>query len=105
VSVPTGPRRRNKARKGGLTTAGQLVTDRRHALGLTQRELADLAGTGVSSVRRLEAGQDTVTLTVVLAVLNALGLGVAVGPRPALRAIPHGVLLEPGPFEGSLPIS
>jgi transcriptional regulator with XRE-family HTH domain len=98
MSIPSGPRRRSKAWPGGMT-AGHLITERRLALGLTQRELADLAGTGVSSVRRLEAGQNTVTLAVLLAILTALGLGVAVGPRPDLRALSDAVMLEPEPAD------
>jgi y4mF family transcriptional regulator len=92
MSVPSGPRRR---RKENLTEAGRLVADRRLALGLTQAELADLAGVGVSSVRTLEAGSDTMTLTVAIAVLDALGLAVAVGPRPVLHAVPEAVVLGP----------
>jgi y4mF family transcriptional regulator len=90
MSMPSGPRRR---RKDELTDAGRLVADRRLALGLTQVELADLAGVGVSSVRTLEAGSEAMTLTVVIAVLDALGLAVAIGPRPALHAAPEVVVL------------
>lgn len=96
MSVPSGPRRR---RKDDLTDTGRLVADRRLALGLTQVELAELAGVGLSSVRTLEAGSDAMTLTVVIAVLDALGLAVAVGPRPALHAVPGAVVL--GPAAGS----
>ena len=97
MSALTAPRRRLKQRTGALIGAGQLVAERRLALGLTQAELADLAGTGLSSVRRLEAGQDTVTLAVLLAVLEALGLAVAVGARPQLRALPDAVVLTSPP--------
>jgi y4mF family transcriptional regulator len=96
MSVPSGPRRR---RKDDLTDAGRLVADRRLALGLTQVELAELAGVGLSSVRTLEAGSDAMTLTVVIAVLDALGLAVAIGPRPVLHAVPEAVVL--GPAAGS----
>ena len=92
MSVPSGPRRRHK---DDLTDAARLVIDRRLALGLTQAELADLADVGLSSVRTLEAGSDAMTLTVVIAVLNALGLAVAVGPRPVLHAVPEAVVLGP----------
>lgn len=92
MSVPPGPRRR---RKDDLPAPGRLVADRRLALGLTQVELAELAGVGVSSVRTLEAGSDAMTFTVVIAVLDALGLAVAIGPRPALHAVPEVVVLGP----------
>ncbi|WP_052091347.1 helix-turn-helix domain-containing protein [Modestobacter caceresii] len=93
MSSPAGPRRR---RKDDLTGVGQVVADRRLTLNLTQAELADLAGVGVSSVRTLETGAHTLTLAVALAVLDALGLVLAVGPRPALDAVPDAVLLRPG---------
>ncbi|MCZ2804866.1 helix-turn-helix domain-containing protein [Modestobacter sp. VKM Ac-2983] len=93
MSAPGGPRRR---RKDDQTEVGQLVADRRLALNLTQAELADLAGVGVSSVRTLESGADTLTLAVALAVLDALGLVLAVGPRPTLDAVPDAVVLRPG---------
>lgn len=92
MSVPAGPRRR---RKDDLTDAARLVTDRRLALGLTQAELAELAGVGVSSVRTLEAGSDAMTMTVEIAVLDALGLAMAIGPRPVLLAVPEAVVLRP----------
>ena len=96
MPLPAGPRRRRKTRTGALVTAGELVAERRLTLGLTQAELADLAGASLSSVRRLEAGQDTVTLAVLLAVLDALGLALAAGPSPLLSNLADTVVLERG---------
>jgi y4mF family transcriptional regulator len=95
MPVRAGPRRRNKARIGSLTAVGRLLADRRHAMCLTQADLADLAGVGISSVRALEAGRTSVTLDIALRVLDALGLAAAVGPRPALRAAAEAVVLVP----------
>jgi predicted transcriptional regulator len=78
-----------------LSPPQRLVADRQLVLGLTQVELAELAGVGLSSVRTLEGGFDAMTLTVVIAVLDALGLALAVGPRPTLRAVPGAVVLGP----------
>lgn len=92
MPVPTGPRRRHK---DDLTGVGRLVAERRLALNLTQAELADLAGVGLSSVRTLEVGADTLTLAVAMAVLDALGLALAAGPKPVLDTVAHAVVLGP----------
>jgi y4mF family transcriptional regulator len=90
VSVP---RRRAVRRSGNLAAAGELVRERRLQLGLTQADLADLSGVGLSSVRALEAGKESVGLSLALDVLAALGLGLGLGPRPALLRAPDVLLL------------
>lgn len=50
------------------------VRERRKALGLTQDDLADLAGCSPRFVRALEAGKATVRMDKVLDVLAVLGL-------------------------------
>ncbi len=49
---------------------------------------------GLSSVRALEAGKESVGLALALDVLAALGLGLGLGPRPALLRAPDVLLLE-----------
>ena len=88
------PRRRDDRRTGGLAAAGDLVRDRRLQLGLTQADLADLSGVGLSSVRALEAGKESVGLAIALDVLAALGLGLGLGPRPAVLRAPDVLLLD-----------
>ena len=56
---------------------------RRHSLGLTQAEVADLAGCNVRFVTQLERGKTTVRLDKLLSVLAALGLEVALRLRQA----------------------
>ncbi len=56
------------------------VRARRKTLGLTQAELAELAGTSARFVHTLENAKGTVRLDKVLDVLSILGLELHVGP-------------------------
>lgn len=58
---------------------------RRKQLGLTQAELADLAGVSVRFVHDLESGKPTVQLSKVLAVASTLGCELNVELRRAGR--------------------
>jgi y4mF family transcriptional regulator len=60
---------------------GRLVRERRKAHGLTQDDLALVAGTGRRFVVDLEAGKGTARLELVLRVLDALGLDLELTPR------------------------
>jgi HTH-type transcriptional regulator / antitoxin HipB len=60
---------------------GDVVRQRREELGLRQDELADLAGVSTRFVHTLEAGKPTVQLDRVAAVLDVLGLELAVQRR------------------------
>ncbi len=53
---------------------GESIRNRRKALSLTQRELADFASCGEAFIHLLEHGKPTVRLDKVLDVLYALGL-------------------------------
>lgn len=66
------------------------IRERRRALGLTQQDVADLAGVSVRFLRELERGKASVRLDGLEAVLVALGLDIQL----VLRA-PH-----PNSFEG-----
>lgn len=64
---------------------GDLVVDVRRAHGLTQAELAAVAGTGARFIFDLEWGKPTLEIQKTLDVLDALGLEVRIGPkRPTL---------------------
>ena len=95
MRVPAGPRRRRRAATGTVPEIGRLAVDRRLALGLTQADLADLAGVGLSSVRALEAGQESLTLAVAVRIVDALGLAIALAPRPDLLSVSTAVVLRP----------
>ncbi len=53
---------------------GQRVRDERRRQGIDQRTLAMIANVGVRSVHRVEHGEPTVRLDVLMRVLDALGL-------------------------------
>jgi y4mF family transcriptional regulator len=64
-------------------TLGAAVRQTRKAHGLTQSQLAGLAGTGLRFVSELERGKPNVALDKVLAVLAVLGLRLqVVGAEP-----------------------
>ncbi len=60
---------------------GRSIAVRRKELGLTQEELAALAGVSTRFVSSLEGGKPTARLSTVLAVLDTLGLEVTIAPR------------------------
>ncbi|RYG49083.1 transcriptional regulator [bacterium] len=55
-------------------TIGEAIAHRRRQLGLTQPDLAALAGCGIAFVVRLEGGKATVRLDKLADVLQAIGL-------------------------------
>lgn len=72
-----------------LSRLGSAVRTRRRALGLRQRDLADLAACSDRFVHMLEHGKPTVQLAKVLDVLEVLGLGLLLRPG-------HGDIEWPG---------
>lgn len=67
----------------GTESLGRAVHVRRRALGLTQQELADLAGVGVRLVHEVEHDADTVQLAKLVGLLGALGLHLKLAPGTA----------------------
>ena len=55
---------------------GRLVRDERKRLGVTQLQLAGLAGTGIRFVSDLENGKGTIQIQKLLKIVQTLGLGV-----------------------------
>ncbi|GAA5056543.1 helix-turn-helix domain-containing protein [Nocardia callitridis] len=84
------PRRRSRKQTGPLSAFGTSVARRRHSLGLTQLDLADLADVGISSVRTLESGNLSPTLAITLRILNALGLTLVSVPHADARSLGSG---------------
>lgn len=59
---------------------GQLIRSTRKALGVTQRDLAMTAGTGLRFIIDLEKGKPTCHLGKTLAVLRTLGIKINLTP-------------------------
>lgn len=57
---------------------GEVIRQERKALGLSQQELGDLAGTGLNFISQLERGKESVRMDKVLSVLKVLGLGLLI---------------------------
>jgi HTH-type transcriptional regulator / antitoxin HipB len=55
------------------------VRAKRKHLGLTQAELADIAGVSARFVYDLERGKETISLDKTLGVLNSVGLTLSIG--------------------------
>ena len=59
-----------------LKEIGPVIRRHRKAAGLTQHELADLAGVGKSVVFDIEKGKETVKVVTLAKVLHTLNIGV-----------------------------
>lgn len=62
-----------------ITPMKQVLRARRRRLGLTQREVANIAGCAERTVRAFESGKATIGLDVAQRILAALGLGFELG--------------------------
>jgi len=65
------------------TEIGNLVRETRQRMGLTQRSLALTSGTGLRFINDLEHGKPTCEIGKALAVLNTLGIKLALTPPPS----------------------
>ena len=53
---------------------GTTIKERRKALSITQRELADLSGIGINTLTKIERGEANPSLKVLISLLDTLGL-------------------------------
>jgi len=58
---------------------GQVIKQRRKALGMSQEMLASLTGVAQPNLSKIERGQGTATLETYLRLLSTLGLELSVG--------------------------
>jgi y4mF family transcriptional regulator len=97
--VAAAPRRRRAATRDWPSR----IVDARHALGLTQQEVADLAGVSRRSVAAVELGKSTVRLDVLVVILDALGLALVLAPPAAVPAVPEATRVTALSIPGSDP--
>ena len=57
---------------------GQVIRNRRKLLGVSQNQLATIAGVGINTLTKIERGEGNPSLSVLMRVLNSLGLGLSV---------------------------
>jgi y4mF family transcriptional regulator len=76
TATPQSPTRISEAKQ-----LGAAVRQRRRELGLTQEQIAGIAGVGVRFVSELERGKSTAEIGKVLQVARRLGLDLWVAPR------------------------
>ena len=69
---------------------GRAIRDRRKVLGLTQRDLAELADCAERLIHEVENGKPTVRLDRVLAILRVLGLQLTLGQGKGGLVVPDG---------------
>ena len=62
----------------------QAVRASRRSAGITQQELADLAGVSVRTISELEAGESAISFSRLMAVLAVLGLSLSVAVSSTL---------------------
>ena len=65
------------------TAIGSLIRHERKRQGLTQEQLAAIAGVGIRFVRELEAGKTTCQLGLAIQVMRTLGLSWQINNREA----------------------
>ena len=75
--------------RADAATWGAQVRSRRRDLGLTQLEVAELAGVAARTVHAVEAGKATLRLDALLAVLAAVGLRLDL-VRDSAQSFPRG---------------
>ena len=68
----------NHAEQQSAAEIGKLVQSERKRQGITQLQLAGMAGTGIRLISDIENGKETVQVQKLLKVLHTLGLGVFV---------------------------
>lgn len=66
---------------------GKAIRDERQRLSLTQTQLAEFAGCGLTFVNQLERGKPSVRLEKLFQVLEVLGLGLTLGKARELLVI------------------
>jgi transcriptional regulator with XRE-family HTH domain len=65
---------------------GRLLRSRRRALGVSQRDLAELSGIAVHTLSNIESGDGNPSLNVIGRILDTLGLEMVLRPRRTSEA-------------------
>lgn len=97
--MASAPRRRGTKAPGPWADFGGHLADRRRELGLTQRELADLADVSFTTVQGLESGRRATRVDSLHRILRAVGWALVALPVTEARRSAGAVLLPVDPAE------
>lgn len=90
-----------RSQSEALLKIGQLLRTTRKGLGLTQEQVADMAGISRPRYREIEAGSSAARTTTLINIGRALGLELMLIPQAMIPAVD--ALLQPDGAEDDLP--
>lgn len=61
-----------------MKTIGKIIKERRGVLGITQRQLAELAGVAINTLTKIERGEANPSVNVLNLILDTLGLEITI---------------------------
>lgn len=64
-----------------LSDIGTYIRERRRALGITLKDLAELSGMGINTLNKIELGQANPTFKILMELFDVLGLEISLSPE------------------------
>lgn len=61
-----------------MKVIGKIIKERRGVLGITQRQLAELAGVAINTLTKIERGEANPSIKTLILILDTLGLEITI---------------------------
>ena len=61
-----------------MEVIGKIIKERRGVLGITQRQLAELAGVAINTLTKIERGEANPSIKTLILILDTLGLEITI---------------------------